>query len=144
MLRAMRRRAMCRTAVARALSALAGASASLACAQSLQCHVGWAGASRVLVVAPTPADEPALPLLEGANLSLEVINRLPPAPGAGVTVRTLGRWQGQPYLLHEAHYLPSAPAVGPHGFTGLQTVREPTRGHLLTYWCEHAPAVAAR
>lgn len=125
-------------------SLLAALLVQAAVAQTVHCHVGWAGATRVLAVPPSAADEVPAPLLEGASLIVEVVNRLPPAPGAGVTVRTLGRWQGQPYLLHEAHYLPSAPAVGPHGFTGLQTVREPTRGHLLTYWCEHAPAVAAR
>ena len=63
--------------------------------------------------------------------------------GAGVTVRTLGRWQGHTYLLHEAHYLPGSPAVAPHGFTGLQVVREPTRGHALSYWCERTAAVSA-
>lgn len=121
-----------------------GALADAAVAQTVLCHVGWAGATRTVTIAPSAADEAPAPRLEGSTLAVEVVNRLPPAPGAGVTVRTLGRWQGQPYLLHEAHYLPTAPAVGPHGFTGLQTVREPTRGHLLTYWCEHAPAVAGR
>ncbi|MDW8335483.1 MAG: hypothetical protein RMK34_00740 [Tepidimonas sp.] len=122
---------------------LAAAATSLAldaAAQTVRCHIGWAGAVRTFTITPAPADETPPPLLEGASLAVEVINRLPPAPGAGVTVRTLGHWQGQAYLLHEAHYLPTQPAVGPHGFTGLQTVREPTRGHLLSYWCEHAAA----
>lgn len=121
-------------------AAVAGLSvAGAAAAQTVQCHVGWAGATRVLLIPPSPADEAPAPRLEGAHLAVEIVNRIPPAPGAGVTVRTLGRWQGQTYLLHEAHYLPAAHVVAPHGFTGLQTVREPTRGHVLSYWCEHAP-----
>lgn len=122
------------------LAAVAAGLALDAAAQTVRCHIGWAGAARTFTVAPAPADEPPPPLLEGASVAVEVINRLPPAPGAGVTVRTWGRWQGQAYLLHEAHYLPTLPMVGPHGFTGLQTVREPTRGHLLSYWCEHVAA----
>ncbi|TSE27869.1 hypothetical protein [Tepidimonas aquatica] len=112
-------------------------------AQPVQCHVAWAGAARSFVVAPSAPDDPVQPLLEGASIALEIVNRLPPAPGAGVTVRTLGRWQGQTYLLHEAHYLPGSPTVAPHGFTGLQVVREPTRGHALSYWCERTAAVSA-
>jgi len=30
------------------------------------------------------------------------------------------------------------PPGGPHGFTGLQVVREPRRGLELSYWCERA------
>jgi len=40
-------------------------------------------------------------------------------------------------LLHQAWYLHTA-ATGAHGFTGLQVVREPVRGHELSYWCERA------
>ncbi|MFN3955996.1 MAG: hypothetical protein ACK4Q6_00555 [Tepidimonas ignava] len=112
-------------------------------AQPVQCHVAWAGAARSFIVPPSAPDDPVLPQLEGASIALEIVNRLPPAPGAGVTVRTLGRWQGHTYLLHEAHYLPGSPAVAPHGFTGLQVVREPTRGHALSYWCERTAAVSA-
>ncbi|MDT7928252.1 hypothetical protein [Tepidimonas sp.] len=54
-------------------------------------------------------------------------------------MRTLSVREGQPQLLHQASYLPGARVTGPHGFTGLQVVREPTRGNELTYWCEHLP-----
>lgn len=108
-------------------------------AQPVVCHVAYAGASRAFVVPPAAHEGAPEPLLEGATLRVEVVNRLPPAPGAGVTVRTLGVYAGQPYLLHQASYLPTAVPVGPHGFTGLQVVREPTRGNELAYWCEGGP-----
>ncbi len=109
-------------------------------AQPVVCHVGYAGAARSFSIAPSAHGHTPDPVLEGARLRLEIVNRLPPAPGAGVTIRTLGLApHGEPYLLHQASYLPQAPAVGPHGFTGLQVVREPSRGNELTYWCESAP-----
>lgn len=113
--------------------------AAVAQAQPVTCHVAYAGATRAFVVKPVDHSSRPTPLLQGATLVVEVLNRLPPAPGAGVTVRTQGLWQGQAYLLHQATYLPEAPAAGPHGFTGLQVVREPTRGNELSYWCERRP-----
>lgn len=103
----------------------------------MQCHVTFAGASRSFTIEPAASLTGGVPpLLEGASLSMEVVNRLPPAPGAGVTVRTFGVSAGEPYLLHQAFYLPDAPATGPHGFTGLQIIREPLRHREIAYWCE--------
>lgn len=115
---------------------LAGAGAG---AQPVACHVAYAGAVRTVVVAPSAHAEPTDPQLTSSSIAVEIVNRLPPAPGAGVTVRTLSVREGQPQLLHQASYLPGARVTGPHGFTGLQVVREPTRGNELTYWCEHLP-----
>jgi uncharacterized membrane protein len=115
---------------------LAGAGAG---AQPVACHVAYAGAVRTVVVAPSTHAEPTDPQLTSSSIAVEIVNRLPPAPGAGVTVRTLSVREGQPQLLHQASYLPGAPVTGPHGFTGLQVVREPVRGNELTYWCEHLP-----
>ena len=116
---------------------------ALACAgawaQPVACHVAYAGAARTVIVSPSAHAEPIDPQLTSSSIAVEIVNRLPPAPGAGVTVRTLSVREGQLLLLHQGSYLPGAPAVGPHGFTGLQVVREPTRGNELTYWCEHLP-----
>ncbi len=114
-------------------SALLSASALT---QPVTCHVAYAGATRAFIIEPTPHQAPVQPLLEGASVVLEVINRLPPAPGAGVTVRTLGVQDGHLYLLHQASYWPHAATAGLHGFTGLQVIREPSRGNELVYWCE--------
>lgn len=113
---------------------LSGAAAG---AQAVHCHITFAGATRTFVVDPAASIAgPVEPLLEGASFSLVVANRLPPAPGAGVTVSTYGIFSGEPYLLHQAFYLPDAAHTGPHGFTGLQVVREPLRHHEIAYWCE--------
>ncbi|TSE33231.1 hypothetical protein Tchar_01820 [Tepidimonas charontis] len=105
-------------------------------AQPIVCHVAYAGATRSFVIPPQPHAVDPPPLLQGASVLVEVVNRVPPQPGAGVVIRTYGMRDGEPMLLHQGSYLPTAPAVGPHGFTGLQVVREPARGHELTYWCE--------
>lgn len=109
-------------------------------AQTIQCHVTFAGASRTFSVPPTGHTDEVRPLLEGASFVLEVINRLPPEPGAGVKVRTYGVFSGEPYLLHQALFLPNASASSLHGFTGLQVIREPLRHQELAYWCERASA----
>lgn len=110
---------------------------SLAVAQTVRCHITFAGATRTFVIEPASSfAEPARPLLEGASLALTVVNQLPPAPGAGVSVRTYSRVGEAPVLLHLAFYLPAATRTGPHGFTGLQVVREPQRLREIAYWCE--------
>jgi len=113
-------------------------------AQNVHCHITFAGATRTFVIEPAASfAAPVAPLLEGASFSLVVANRLPPAPGAGVTVSTYGLFSGLPQLLHQAFYLPAASATGPHGFTGLQVVREPQSQREIAYWCErptHSPA----
>ncbi len=56
------------------LSAVAG----VASAQSIQCHVSFAGATRTFTIAPVSQTDAVTPLLEGASFVLEVVNRLPP------------------------------------------------------------------
>lgn len=107
--------------------------------QNVVCHLAYAGASRSFTIAPTNPTDEVLPLVEGASFNFQVINRLPPEPGAGVQINTYAVLAGQPLLVHRASYLGAeAPAAGLHGFTGLQVVREPLRQHELSYWCERA------
>lgn len=118
-----------------AASSASVTSAPPASAGAVRCHIAFAGATRSFTIAPTAHTTAPEPLLHGASFVLEVLNRLPPEPGAGFKVRTLGAWGSQPVLLHQAWYLHTATS-GAHGFTGLQVVREPVRGHELAYWCE--------
>jgi len=135
------------TEAAASLAALPGPAATaappsaapLSAASAVRCHIAFAGATRSFTIAPSAHTTAPEPLLHGASFVLEVLNRLPPEPGAGFKVRTLGTWGGQPVLLHQAWFLHTG-ASGVHGFTGLQVVREPARGHELSFWCERAPA----
>ncbi|MCM2479046.1 hypothetical protein [Serpentinimonas maccroryi] len=120
-----------------AVAASSASAASATAAGAVRCHIAFAGATRSFTIAPTAHTTAPEPLLHGASFVLEVLNRLPPEPGAGFKVRTFGTWGGQSVLLHQAWYLHTA-ATGAHGFTGLQVVREPVRGHELAYWCERA------
>ena len=103
---------------------------------AVQCHLAYGGSERIFTIAPTPHTAEVLPLVQGASLAFEVVNRLPPEPGAGVQVSTYAMLEGQPVLIHRGTYAAPADARGPHGFTGLQVVREPLRGNELSYWCE--------
>lgn len=108
-------------------------------AVTVQCHLGFAGAQRTVVIAPQHhAGNEVLPQIQGASLALQVLNRLPPEPGAGVQINTFAMGLQQPFLLHQATFNAQA-THGAHGFTGLQVVREPVRGHEIAYWCERLP-----
>ena len=109
-----------------------------ASAQAVTCHLAYAGASRSFTIAPAAHGEPPAPQIEGASFAFEVVNRLPPEPGAGVEINTYGVFAGTPFLLHQARYAVPSGHTGPHGFTGLQVVREPVRLNELAYWCERA------
>jgi hypothetical protein len=106
--------------------------------QTVLCHLGFAGAQRTLVIPPTPFSDEAYPQVEGASFAFQAVNRLPPEPGAGVQVTTYATGQATPFLLHQATFNAQG-NHGVHGFTGLQVVREPVRGHEIAYWCERAP-----
>ncbi len=115
-----------------------GTASAHAQSQTVLCHIGFAGAQRTLVVPPTPLSGEVYPQVEGASFAFQAINRLPPEPGAGVQVTTYATGQAAPFLLHQATFNAQG-NHGPHGFTGLQVVREPVRGHEIAYWCERAP-----
>lgn len=115
------------------LSALLAAGPALA--QDVRCHLSYAGAQRSLTIPASRHTDEVPPQIQGASLDFQVLNRLPPEPGAGVQVRTFAHLNGTPWLLHQATYL-GLGGTGPHGFTGLQVVREPVRANELVYWCE--------
>jgi hypothetical protein len=106
-------------------------------AQTLRCHVAYAGAQRSFVVPPVVRDQEAQPLLEGATFVLQVVNKVAPFEDAAVKVSTYTAAAGEPKLLHQATYTDTA-ARSAHGFTGLQAVQEPTKAHELRYWCERS------
>ena len=120
-----------------ALLCLGMASAS-AQSQTVLCHLGFAGAQRTLVIPPTQLSDEVYPQVEGASFAFQAVNRLPPEPGAGVQVTTFATGHNPSFLLHQATFSAQG-SHGPHGFTGLQVVREPVRGHEIAYWCERAP-----
>lgn len=106
-------------------------------AQTLRCHVAYAGAQRSFVVPPVVRGQEAQPLLEGATFVLQVVNKVAPFEDAAVKVSTYTAAAGEPKLLHQATYTDTA-ARSAHGFTGLQAVQEPTKAHELRYWCERS------
>lgn len=106
-------------------------------AQTLRCHVAYAGAQRSFVVQPVVRGQEAPPLLEGATFVLHVVNKVAPFEDAAVKVSTYSVTGGEQRLLHQATYTETA-VRAPHGFTGLQAVQDPTKSHELRYWCERS------
>jgi len=104
-------------------------------AQDVLCHLSYGGTARTLQVPPSRYSDEVMPQLQGASFEFQVLNRVPPEPGAGVQVRSYSRVDERPFLLHQGTYWDTS-AQGPHGFSGLQTVRDPRHGHELVYWCE--------
>lgn len=118
-----------------ALLLCAAASTPLS-AQVVVCHVAFAGSTRSFVIPPQEQTAPVEPQLYGALLQWGASNHLSTDPEAGITVRAWSVHGGQLSLLHQAQYWPGTGPTGPHGFTGLQVVREPQLGSELAYWCE--------
>ena len=106
-------------------------------AQTLRCHVAYAGAQRVFVVPPVLRGQEAVPLLEGATFVLHVVNKVAPFEDAAVKVSTYSVAGDEQRLLHQATYTETT-VRAPHGFTGLQAVQGPTKAQELRYWCERS------
>lgn len=126
-----------------ALAVLLGGvmAAPVVSAQSVRCHLTYAGASRSFTVPPAMCPDEVAPVLEGASFVFKVTNLVQPARKAGVDIEVFTRdRQDQLQPTHKAHYLAweastSQPGV-PHGFTGQQTVRGIGYTQGLNYWCE--------
>lgn len=128
--------------VALAALLLGGAAlASVASAQSVRCHLTYAGATRSFTVPPAMCPDEVAPVLEGASFVFKVTNLAQPARKAGVDIEVLTRdRKNRLQPTHKAHYKAweastSQPGV-PHGFTGQQTVRGVGYSQGLSYWCE--------
>ncbi len=124
-----------------ALAALLLGGAVAASAQSVRCHLTYAGANRSFTVPPAMCPDEVAPVLEGASFVFKVTNLAQPTRKAGVDIEVLTRdRQDQLQPTHKAHYkaweaATSQPGV-PHGFTGQQTVRGVGYTQGLSYWCE--------
>ena len=115
--------------------------APVASAQSVRCHLTYAGATRSFTVPPAMCPDEVAPVLEGASFVFKVTNLAQPARKAGVDIEVLTRdRKNRLQPTHKAHYKAweastSQPGV-PHGFTGQQTVRGVGYSQGLSYWCE--------
>lgn len=115
--------------------------APVASAQSVRCHLTYAGATRSFTVPPAMCPDEVEPVLEGASFVFKVTNLAQPARKAGVDIEVLTRdRKNRLQPTHKAHYKAweastSQPGV-PHGFTGQQTVRGVGYSQGLSYWCE--------
>lgn len=126
-----------------------GLASTLAQAQTVSCHLAYAGFERTITVAGVTQAGEVPPQIEGASFVFHVLNKTAPFEEAAVTISTYTPVDGQNRLLHQATYVPTgAQHTAPnttHGFTGLQVVQEPRQGREWRYWCQRGspkPVVA--
>ena len=63
-----------------------------------------------------------------------------PTTGRFIRVYTYGMTTGDPVLIHQATYRPPFDGrADAYGFTGFQSVYEPSKSSELQYWCQHLP-----
>ena len=63
-----------------------------------------------------------------------------PTTGRFIRVYTYGMTTGDPVLIHQAtHRPPFDERADAYGFTGFQSVYEPSKSSELQYWCQYLP-----
>lgn len=100
------------------------------------CHIVYGGEHFEVPVEPT--DDPyrvaARPV--GRYFTFKAVYVPPTGAHAVLALYVYGMASGEPVLIHQAKFRPPLADHGEYGFTGFQSVYEPTKGSELQYWCE--------
>lgn len=119
----------------RALFLLA-AFAAPAQADTVRCHVLYGGEESAVVARPTDDPYAVQGQRIGRYFEFKVAYVTSPAAYSALAVYVYGMASGEPVLIHEAKFpVGIANHAAPWGFTGLQSVYEPTKSSELQYWC---------
>lgn len=119
---------------------LALASPTALAADAVACHYSYGGETKTLVARPvkSPYGVGSIPI--GSFFRFRVVLQAEPADLRSVNIYTYADQDDSPVLIHQATYpYPPGRSRGPYGFTGRQSVYEPTRDGELQYWCEMPP-----
>jgi hypothetical protein len=115
-----------------AASAFAGSKSS-----EVHCQIIYGG--EIFPVIGKPADDPYR--VEGQKIGryfeFNIVYITEPAAYAGVNLYTYSMFSGEPILIHQAKYAPPyRQRNNRYGFTGLNSVYEPSKSSEMQYWCE--------
>jgi hypothetical protein len=119
---------------------VAPALAEPAPADVVRCHVIYGGEEFAAVALPAGDPYTVEARRIGRYFEFKVAYITTPAEYSALSVYVYATASGEPVLIHEAKF-PVSVANGalPWGFTGLQSVYEPSKSSELQYWCEKAP-----
>lgn len=116
------------------------AAAPPALADSVACHVIYGGENFTVSAAAT--DDPYGVRGEkiGRYFEVKVSYVTAPADLAALSVYVYATSSGESVLIHQAKYPANvANGTGPWGFTGFNSVYEPSKSSEIQYWCEKRP-----
>lgn len=116
-----------------------------AVAETVACHVGYGGETRVLRASPVVSPYAVAVEKVGSYFLFRVVFQTEPADLAAIKVYVLAARDGGPTPIHQlTHaYPPPLGKAAPWGFTGLNHVYEPLRDGELSYWCAWSGEVSA-
>jgi hypothetical protein len=124
--------------VLRKLILLAGLSgAAPAFADSVTCHIVYGGEN--FTVSAQPTDDPYTVRGEkiGRYFEVKVAYVTVPDDLSSLSIYVYATASGESVLIHQAKYAATVKnAPGQWGFTGFNTVYEPSKSSELQYWCE--------
>lgn len=123
----------------RRLALLASLLLAAPCAQadSVRCHIVYGGEPFTVDAAPTDAPYRVPAQKIGRYFEFKAVYVTAPERAAAINLYVYAIASGEPVPIHQAkHRPPFLASGGPHGFTGLHFVYEPSKGSELQYWCE--------
>ena len=114
--------------------ALAGNGAD---ASGVRCHIVYGGEDFTIDATPTTQPYRAESVKIGRYFEFKASYVAAPERAAAINLYVYAIASGEPVPIHQAkHRPPFLASGGPHGFTGLHFVYEPSKGSELQYWCE--------
>jgi hypothetical protein len=125
--------------LATALFALGIASSTFADAKTREVHCQVIYGGEIFPVIGKPATDPYR--VEGQKIGryfeFKIVYITEPPAFAGVNLYTYSMFSGEPVLIHQGKYAPPyRNDRGRYGFTGLNSVYEPSKSSEMQYWCE--------
>ena len=113
------------------------ASSAPALADTAVCHVIYGGENFTVKAQPTGDPYSVRGEKIGRYFEVKVAYVTAPAGFAALSVYVYATASGESVLIHQAKYPADVPnAPGPWGFTGFNSIYEPSKSSEIQYWCE--------
>ena len=111
-----------------------------AAADGVRCHIIYGGEEWTVDAAPTTTPYQVAGRKIGRYFEFKLVYADLPTTGRFIRVYTYGMTTGDPVLIHQAtHRPPFDERADAYGFTGFQSVYEPSKSSELQYWCQYLP-----
>ena len=123
-----------------ALSALLAVACTDATAAGVRCHIVYGGEDFTIDAAPTRDPYRVESVKIGRYFEFRLVYAALPVTGESVKATLYGVSTGTPVPIQQGAWRPpfDSRADG-WGFTGYQSVYEPSKSSEIQYWCQHFP-----